>query len=133
MPHRYVTPVSLGALTFLTAGSQGLTLRAAVYSTTAAAGTSTTLAIHRASSVVGGAPVTTTPLDDPAPTELATVVAAPTSATVGGSLGNFALVGPATGVDLLAGSGPIDVAPGTALRFQLGTGAGGFLNLYFEE
>lgn len=138
MPNRYVTPFTLsttptGSLFFLTAGTQGLTLTAAVFSNSAPAGTATTLSIDRATLVAGGTPATITSLDDPAPTALATAVSAPASATLVGSLGNFYLTGPATSVDFLAESGPIAVAPGNGIRIQLGTGTGGYLRLYFEE
>lgn len=134
MPHRYAVSLSLSAATpaFLIAGAQGLTVTAAAIFTTA---TSTNCAVQRANSVVGGSTVPILGLDDPVPTPLASAVSSPTSWTTVGHISESDFPAAVVGHDLLAESGPIVVAPGNALFFQLSgpSSPAASLNVYFEE
>jgi hypothetical protein len=136
MPHRYAVSLfpSVTTPVFIIAGTQDLTVYAAVVFSPVTSGTSSNFAVQRVHSVVGGSPEAIVGLDDPTPAALATAVSSPTSWTVAGRIGELDFVGPVTGYDLLVDSGPIAVASGNALFFQIsGAASVADLNVYFEE
>jgi hypothetical protein len=114
---------------FLVAGSQGLSITLLDAFTDAPSGAS--YQIDRVSSVVGGTASTIVSLDDPAPTPLAALLGSPTSFATVGNLVYAGLVAPANGVALV--KGPIKVAAGNGLRFQVSGPGSTFVSVYFEE